>query len=239
MTSCLLETSKLSVQAGTRALLDGVDLTIAPGTVHVLVGANGSGKTTLARVLMGAAGYRVVSGAVNLDGSDLLALPMHERARRGMAIAWQEPVTIEGLTVADYLGCGPVKKPPAACLEQVGLAPEAYLRRLLDRSLSGGERRRIELAAVLSLMPRLAILDEPTAGIDLASLPMIEAAIPALRSAGAAVLLITHEESLARYADVASQICSGRIVRTGDPGEVIERYKRRICNRCDGASCHD
>lgn len=238
MESALLETDKLVVEAGGRRLLDGIDLSISPGTVHALVGANGSGKTTLARLLMGNEDYRAVAGSVRFEGADLLALPMHERARRGIAIAWQEPVAIEGLTVADYLGCGPVKQPAAACLEQVGLDPADYLRRPLDASLSGGERRRIELAAVLSLGPKLAILDEPTAGIDLSSLPLVEAAIPALRRAGTAVLLITHEEALALHADVAAQICGGRIVCSGDPGRVVERYKRRVCERCDGGGCH-
>jgi Fe-S cluster assembly ATP-binding protein len=238
MNTPLLEVAGLSVAVGDQLLLDGIDLSVAAGTVHALVGANGSGKTTLARVLMGAEGYRIASGSVRIDGIDLLALPMHERARHGLAIAWQEPVALEGLSVADYLGCGPVKQPAAACLEQVGLDPAAYLKRPLDRGLSGGERRRIELAAALSLRPRLAILDEPTAGIDLASLPMIEAAIPALRRAGAAVLLITHEEALARQADVASQICGGRIVCCGEPERIVDRYKRRLCSRCDTASCH-
>jgi Fe-S cluster assembly ATP-binding protein len=239
MSESLLEISGLCVDAADRRLLDGIDLAVTPGTVHALVGANGSGKTTLARLLMGAEGYCIAAGSVRFDDTDLLALPMHERARRGIAIAWQEPVALEGLSVADYLGCGPVKKPAAACLEQVGLDPAAYLSRPLGPSLSGGERRRIELAAVLSLGSRLAILDEPTAGIDLSSLPLIEATIPMLRDAGAAVLLITHEEALARQADVASQICGGRIVCSGEPERVVERYKRRICERCDGGRCHE
>lgn len=234
----MLDISGLSVETSSRRLLERIDLAIAPGTVHALVGANGSGKTTLARLLMGAEGYRAVAGGVRFDGADLLALPMHERARRGIAIAWQDPVAIEGLTVADYLGSGPARQPAAACLEQVGLDPTEYLHRPLDAGLSGGERRRIELAAVLTLAPRLAILDEPTAGIDLSSLPLIEAAIPALRKSGAAVLLITHEEALARQADVAAQICGGRIVCSGDPEKVVDRYKRHVCDRCDGNSCH-
>ncbi|MEW5781008.1 MAG: ATP-binding cassette domain-containing protein [Pseudomonadota bacterium] len=234
----LIEVDNLAVESGGRRILEGIDLTIESGTVHALVGANGSGKTSLARLLMGAEGYHAVAGTVRFEGADLLTLPMHERARRGIAIAWQEPVVIEGLTVADYLGCGPVRQPAAACLEQVGLDAADYLPRPLDARLSGGERRRIELAAVLSLAPKLAILDEPTAGIDLSSLPLIEAAIPALRQGGAAVLLITHEEALARQADVASQICAGRIVCSGDPERVVERYKRRLCDRCDGGSCH-
>jgi Fe-S cluster assembly ATP-binding protein len=233
----LLDIDGLTLDLDGRRLLVGIALAIAPGEVHALVGANGSGKTTLARALMGAEGYCPASGTVRFADADLLALPMHERARLGLAIAWQEPVALEGFSVADYLGCGPVKTDAARCLKRVALDPAEYLTRPLDRALSGGERRRIELAAVLSLAPRLAILDEPTAGIDLASLPHIEAAILALREGGAAVLLITHEEAMALKADSASQLCGGRIVCQGTPALVVERYKRRLCSRCDGATC--
>ncbi len=239
METSLLNIIGLTVDIEGHRLLDEVSITVEPGRVHALVGANGSGKTTLARLLIGTEGYRASSGSVRYAADDLIALPMHERARRGIAIAWQDPVELEGLRIADYLGCGAVKLKAADCLKQVGLDPEVYLRRPLDNSLSGGERRRIELAAVLSLSPRLAILDEPTAGIDLSSLPLIEATVLALRQAGTAVLLITHEESLALRADSASQMCGGRVVFSGDPQSVVERYKRRICSQCDGTTCHD
>ncbi|MCK7497467.1 MAG: ATP-binding cassette domain-containing protein [Comamonadaceae bacterium] len=235
----LLQITGVSLVANGRSILQDIDLAIAPGEVHALVGANGSGKTTLARLVMGAADLRPTAGSLRLGDEDLLPLPIHERARRGMAIAWQEPVTIEGLTVADYLGCGAVKVAPEDCLARVALDPREYLARSLDRTLSGGERRRIELAALLSLAPRLAIVDEPTAGIDLASLPLIEATVLALRASGSAVLLITHEEAMARQADSASQLCGGRIVCQGRPERVVERYKRRQCTRCDGAGCRE
>jgi Fe-S cluster assembly ATP-binding protein len=214
-----------------------IALAIAPGEVHALVGPNGSGKTTLARALMGAEGYCPASGIVRFADAHLLALPMHERARLGLAIAWQEPVALEGFSVADYLGCGPVKTDAARCLKGLALDPAEYLTRPLDRALSGGERRRIELAAVPGLAPRLAILDEPAAGIDLASLPHIEAAILALRGGGAAALLITHEEAMALKADSGSQLCGARILCQDTPARVVERYKRRLCSRCDGATC--
>ncbi len=234
----LIEVAGLVVEGAGRPLLADINLIVPAGEVHALVGANGAGKTTLARLLIGAEGYRATAGSVRFAGEDLLALPMHERARRGMAIVWQEPVALEGLTVGDYLSCGHTSVPAADCLAQVDLEPRHYLSRPLDRTLSGGERRRIELAAVLSLAPRLAILDEPTAGIDLSTLPLVQAAVPALRQAGAAVLLITHEEALARLADSASQVCGGRIVCQGAVDEVVERYKRRQCHRCDGVRCH-
>ncbi|TCS71749.1 iron-regulated ABC transporter ATPase subunit SufC [Sulfuritortus calidifontis] len=232
----LLETAGLTLTLGGRGILNGIELAVEKGELHVLLGANGAGKSSLAYALMGCAGYRPQAGHIVFDGEDITALPLHERARRGLALAWQEPARFDGLTVADYLVLGG-KRPSADCLVQVGLAPQAYLSRPLDKALSGGERKRIELAGVLALSPRLAILDEPTAGIDFLSQTEIEGVIRTLRHQGA-VLLITHQEALAAGADRASQLCGGRIVCAGAPGAVIENFKARRCRRCDGETCH-
>lgn len=161
MTRALLEASALTITLGWRRLLDGVDLAVAKGELHVLLGANGAGKPSLAHALMGCAGYQPQAGRIVFNGEDITKRPLHERARRGLALAWQEPVRFEGLTVTDFLANGG-KREPADCLHEVGLAPEDYLARPLDKTLSGGERKRIELAGVIALSPRLAILDEPT-----------------------------------------------------------------------------
>lgn len=232
----LLELTDLTLTLTDRPILAGIDLAVAKGELHVLLGANGAGKSSLAYALMGCGGYRPQAGSIVFDGEDITEMPLHERARRGLALAWQEPARFEGLTVADYLALGGKAK-PADCLRQVGLAPEDYLARPLDKTLSGGERKRIELAGVLALSPRLAILDEPTAGIDFLSQGEIEGVIRALRKQGA-VLLITHQEALAAGADRASQLCGGRIVSTGEPAAVIDNFKARRCRRCDGETCH-
>jgi Fe-S cluster assembly ATP-binding protein len=165
---------------------------------------------------------------------------MHMRARLGITLAWQEPARIEGLRVRDYLLLGNRSADPAACLERVALEPADYLGRMLDKTLSGGERRRIELAAVLAMAPRLAILDEPTAGIDLLSLEEVVGVIRDMRTGGRAVLLITHEERVAAMADRASLLCGGRIVRRGAVDEVLASYTGRSCLSCDGEICsHD
>jgi Fe-S cluster assembly ATP-binding protein len=141
--------------------------------------------------------------------------------------------------VADFLAPGSRVDDPAEYLRQVGLRPESYLPRALDKTLSGGERKRIELAGVLARRPRLAILDEPTAGIDLLAMAEIVALIASLKAGGASVLLITHAEDVAAHADRASQLCGGRIVRSGPPADVIAHYKSRACERCDGRNCRD
>jgi Fe-S cluster assembly ATP-binding protein len=233
----LLEVAGLSLTLGGRRLLDRVDLEVKEGELHVLLGANGAGKSSLAYAVMGCAGYLPAAGHIRFAGTDITALPIHERAQRGLALAWQEPVRFEGLSVADYLDIGAVDGDAASCLREVGLAPDDYLARPLDKTLSGGERKRIELAGVLALKPRLAILDEPGAGIDFLSQDEISGVIQTLKKQGA-VLLITHQEALAAGGDRATQLCGGRIVCRGEPATVIENYKARVCRRCDGETCH-
>ena len=146
-------------------------------------------------------------------------------------------VRFEGLSVVQFLQAGATDCHAADALSAVGLAPAAYLSQPLDKTLSGGERKRIELAGVLTLKPRLAILDEPTAGIDMLSLDEVMNVIETIRRGGSAVLLISHQEAVAAHADSASQLCGGRIVFRGKPDAVIANYKARRCRRCDGESC--
>lgn len=233
----LLELVDVGFAVAGKPILEGIRLTVAAGEMHALLGRNGAGKSTLAELIMGCAGHVPTAGTIRFAGEAVDTLPLHERARRGIALAWQEPARFEGLTVGDYLRIGAAGADPAACLRQVGLEPEDYLPRQLDRTLSGGERKRIELAGVLALRPRLAILDEPTSGIDFLSQEEIAGVVRALRRQGA-VLLITHQESLAAGADSASLLCGGRIVCQGAPAAVIARYKTRLCPRCDGEHCH-
>ena len=231
----LLEIKGLDLSLDGHPILAGIQLTLDEGELHALLGTNGAGKSSLAYCLMGCAGYCPSAGQIRFAGQDIGVLPLHERARLGVALAWQEPARFDGLRVADFLSVG-AKEDPADCLAQVGLTPKDYLERPLDKTLSGGERKRIELAGILALRPRLAILDEPTAGIDFLSQGEMVRVIGALRRQGA-VLLITHQESLAAGADRASQLCGGRIVCQGEPARVIARFKSRRCQRCDGETC--
>jgi len=230
----LLEVRGLTVDVDHRRILDGVDLTVSAREIHALLGGNGTGKSTLAYAIMGCAGYAPAAGEILFDGRRLDTLPLHERARLGITLAWQEPARFEGISVRDYVTLRRLAVDAGPCLAGVGLAPERYLDRLADRTLSGGERKRLELAAVLAFAPRLALLDEPTAGIDLLSLGAIVATIEALTQRDASVLLITHQEEVARVADRASLLCGGQIVATGNPADVIARYTGRDCGRACG-----
>jgi Fe-S cluster assembly ATP-binding protein len=235
----LLEIDHLSFRVPARAVLDGLGISVAAGEIHALVGTNGTGKSTLAYLIMGCEGYRAESGEIRFDGRRIDALPLHERARLGITLAWQEPARFEGLSVRDYLCLGKGQVDAQDCLHRVGLSPADYLDRMVDKTLSGGERKRIELASVLALAPRLVILDEPTAGIDLLSIGEIIGVISTFKEHGAAVLLITHREEVTCMADRASQLCGGRIVCTGNPDMVAANYRGRACQRCNGEECDD
>ena len=235
----LLEVKDLSLRLGGEEVLSGINLTIQPGEFHALLGSNGAGKSSLAYTLIGCEGYRPSRGEILFDGVNISELAMHQRARLGITLAWQEPARFEGISIRAYLAVGNSGAEPRALLAQVGLEADKYLARPVDRTLSGGERKRVELAAVAAMQPRLAILDEPAAGIDLLSLDDIVRVIEAMNGNGTAVLLIAHEESVAVHAHRASQLCGGRIVCSGATAEVIESYKSRRCRACDGSTCQN
>jgi Fe-S cluster assembly ATP-binding protein len=231
-----LEIKGLVFEAGGKRIIEGLDLAMPSGEVHALVGTNGTGKSTLAYLIMGCEGYSPSSGEIVWGGRVMNGLKVHERAALGISMAWQEPVRFEGIRVRQYLtlkGGGD----PACYLGLVGLEPALYLDRMVDGSLSGGERKRIELASMLSLDLGLVVLDEPDSGIDMLSTEDIINVINAFREKGVSVLLITHRQEIALIADRASLLCAGRIVCQGDPGKVAEYYRSRKCLVCDGKVC--
>lgn len=233
----MLKISGVSLIAGGKAILRDVNLEVADGEIHSILGANGTGKSTLASVIMGLSGYRPTSGRIYFEGEDITDLSITERARRGITLAWQEPARFEGLTVAEYLRIGQRLNfdnwlSPRECLSKVGLLPERYLGRAVDATLSGGERRRIELASVLAMKPKLVVLDEPDSGIDALSIDYIVDVIRTIARAGGSVLLITHHEEVAAVADRASSLCGGTILKTADPAQ-IARFFRNHCQECD------
>lgn len=234
----LLEIKNLSFQIGGKTIFDGLNLALEPREIHALIGTNGSGKSSLAYLILGCEEYAPTSGEILFEGNSISALKLHERARLGITLSWQEPARLEGLSVMDYLRLGNRCADSAAFLRKVGLAPEQYLQRNIDKTLSGGQRKRIELASVLALRPKLALLDEPDSGIDLLSIGEIAEVIHSFKDVGASLLLITHREEMVRIADRASQLCGGKIVLTATPAEVAEHYKSRRCTVCDGKECH-
>jgi Fe-S cluster assembly ATP-binding protein len=233
----LLEIKNLTYTAGDKTILDEFSLSIEASEVHALLGTNGTGKSTLAYVIMGCEGYKPASGDLLFNGKTIDELKIHERAQLGITMAWQEPVRFEGINVRNYLALKSKETDPSMYLEMVGLHPELYLHRMVDKSLSGGERKRIELASILALQPKLALLDEPDSGIDMLSTQDIINVINVFKNNGASVLLITHREEISLIADKASQMCRGKVVCSGNPEKVAEYYKSRKCLVCDGEAC--
>ena len=235
----LLKTTCLSYETDGKRIIDGLNMTIEASEVHALLGTNGTGKSTLAYLIMGCKEYKPTSGNIVFEGQVINDLQIHERAQRGITMAWQEPVRFEGISVKDYLTLKTKDVDPSPYVEMAGLNPGLYLHRMVDKSLSGGERKRIELASILALKPKLAILDEPDSGIDMLSTQDIINVINSFKEHGSSVLLITHREEIALVADRASQLCQGKIVCTGDPEKVAEYYKSKSCIVCDGEVCLD
>lgn len=233
----LLEIRHAGFTADGKKILDDLSFSIAEEEMHALIGTNGTGKSTVARLIMGSEGYQLSSGQIIFSGRDIGTWPMQNRARLGITMAWQEPALFEGITVRDYLSLGRTKADLAACLSLVGLNPGEYLSRALDKTMSGGERKRIELASMLALKPKFCILDEPVSGIDLISLKSILGVIRRIKQNGSAILLISHREDVAAIADKASLLCGGRIIMTGSPEEIIRHYKTRHCIVCNGQEC--
>ena len=227
----LLEVINLKLSQNGTEILRGVNLTIYPGQVHALLGLNGCGKSSLAYTIMGCEGYVPSEGQILFDGRDITTLSITERARLGITLAWQEPARFEGIPVGKYVSLG-MKEPDhnqvAEILDSLALPNKIYGYRAADRTLSGGERKRVELAGVLAMKPRLAILDEPDSGIDTLSLADIAMLIRRMALNGASVLLITHRDEMVETADVASLMCAGTVLFTGSPIET----RRYFASRC-------
>ena len=226
----MLRVENLILKKGDREILKKINLEIEAGEVHAVLGRNGTGKTTLAYTLMGCNGYQSNEGKIIFEGNDITYLPIWQRAKLGITLAWQGPVCFEGLTVKEYLKCGDQNVDVNSLLSIVGLSPDCS-ERMVDDELSGGERKRVELASVIAMHPKLAILDEIDSGIDIISLPFIGKTIRKMKEDGITVLLITHNEDTLDIGDRISLICAGEIVKTAKP-EAAKEYFKKHCKEC-------
>lgn len=230
MDNPLLVTENLTLKQSNQTILKDINLSFYPGRIHVLLGLNGSGKSSLAYTLMGCRGYYPSTGRIKMGAREITDTSITERARMGITLAWQEPVRFEGLPIGKYISLGadePTREKVVMALDAVSLPAKTYGYRPTDQTLSGGERKRVELAAVYAMQPKLAILDEPDSGIDALSIKDVARLIKDMAQKGSAVLLITHRPELVEIADVASLMCEGRIVFTGSPKEASNYYRQR------------
>jgi Fe-S cluster assembly ATP-binding protein len=231
----MLELDNVNLRLNGTPILNNMTLELWEGYVHAVVGPNGAGKSTLAFTVMGLQGYRDFEGEMRFDGEPLKPMDVDERARRGITLGWQEPARFEGLGVREYVRTAARDKSDAAVdsiLEQVAMEPDRYRQRAVDRTLSGGERKKVELACILAMRPRLVLLDEPDSGIDVESLGRMREAVHLLRDAGATVVLITHSAEVLHWAEHAFLMCCGHIVEKGSV-EKISSYFESKCIPCD------
>lgn len=231
----ILETRDLRLRMSGRSILDGLSMGLVRHRVHAVIGPNGAGKSTLASAIMGLADYRNYEGTILFKGEPIDELSVDQRAQRGVSMAWQEPARYEGLTVERFILSG-VKKGPRDIVEkvlnQVGLDPARYATRAVDKTLSGGERKRVELASILAMGPELVIMDEPDSGIDMDALARIFESLKFLKAGGSTVLLITHSVAVLEQADHGFLMCDGKLICEGDVG-TIRRYYGTKCIPCD------
>ncbi|MCX7015479.1 MAG: ABC transporter ATP-binding protein [Candidatus Sumerlaeota bacterium] len=230
----ILRIENLGLTLNERRILDGLSMDIWRGHIHAIVGPNGAGKSTLAYAIMGLAGYRDHEGDIVFEGESLRGVPVDERARRGITLAWQEPARFEGLSVRDFIAAGAKAgngKRIQEALDLVGLEPSRFLPRAVDKTLSGGERKRIEIASIVAMEPRLLILDEPDSGIDVEALECIFNVLRVLKERGTTVLLITHSLVVLRQAEHAFLICDGRLLNKGPVDKIAGFYEAR-CAAC-------
>lgn len=231
----ILELRNLSLELGGRRILNGITLDIWPNRIHALIGPNGAGKSTLASTIIGLAGFRRIEGDILFEGTSITGLSVDERARLGITMAWQEPARFEGLTVRQFIRAGAKDKNSAlieAALDQVGLEPSKYLSRAVDKTLSGGERKRIELASILAMEPKLVLMDEPDSGIDVEALEKIFEANRTLKANGATVIQITHSLAVLRQSEHAFLMCCGKVIDKGEVGKIAGYFENK-CLPCD------
>jgi Fe-S cluster assembly ATP-binding protein len=224
-------------------ILQGIDLEVAPGEVHAIMGPNGSGKTTLAYALMGHPAYLVTGGAVSWKGRDVLKLSPDKRSRLGMFLAFQYPTAVPGLSVASFIRSALNAKlqgvdktgdvdPTDAMRGGVSMVDfrkrmreklallrmdETFASRYVNEGFSGGEKKRLEMLQMAMLEPEMAILDETDSGLDIDALRIVAEGVNAMLNPSLGVLLITHYQRLLNYIkpDVVHVLAQGRIVKTG------------------------
>lgn len=211
----------------TKRIIDGLSLTIPDDRFTVITGPNGGGKSTLAKLVMGI--EKPTSGQILFDGQDVTDLGVTERAKLGIGYGFQQPARFKGMKVKKLLDIAAGKRlPMLACneyLSKVGLCSASYLSREVDKSLSGGEVKRIEIATILARDPKLAIYDEPEAGIDLWSFDRLTETFRDIHEArdGRSIVIISHQERIIQLADEIVLIRDGKVCETGEPAALLPK----------------
>ena len=231
-----LEIRNLHVSVEDKPILRGVDLSVKQGEVHALMGPNGSGKSTLANVLLGNPAYVVTDGEIIFDGQNILEMEPDERSRAGLFLAFQYPVSIPGVTVANFLRLAINARMKAEDPDSKGISitdfrkmmrekmdalqmEHSFAGRYLNEGFSGGEKKRAEILQMAVLQPTMAILDETDSGLDIDALRVVSEGVNKLRGPELGVLVITHYQRILNYIkpDYVHVMYQGQIVENGGP----------------------
>ncbi|MBI3548701.1 MAG: Fe-S cluster assembly ATPase SufC [Elusimicrobia bacterium] len=235
----LLEIQDLHVDVDGKPILKGVNLRVEKGEIHALMGPNGSGKSTLSNVLMGHPKYTVTKGRILYNGEDITAEKTHLRARRGIFLAFQYPMAIPGVTVANFLRTslkavrgdeGAVKTFRKTLREKMALLemPETFATRYVNDGFSGGEKKRLETLQMALLEPTLAVLDETDSGLDIDALRIVSTGINKIAGPNTGILVITHYQRILSYVKphFVHVLMSGQIVHSGGAEMAQELEKK-------------
>jgi Fe-S cluster assembly ATP-binding protein len=234
-----LEIQNLYVRAGDKEILRGVDLAVGRGEIHALMGPNGSGKSTLANVIMGHPNLEVTDGQILFKGEDITEAAPDERARMGLFMAFQYPISVPGVTVTKYLRTVlnahreargeqpiPLKDFRQAVEEAMELTnvPREFSSRYLNEGFSGGEKKRMEILQLALQRPEMAILDETDSGLDIDALRVVANGVNAVAGPDMGVLIITHYQRILHLVQPSHVhvMYEGRIVKEGGPDLVGE-----------------
>jgi len=239
-----LQISDLFVKVENQQILNGINLEVPQGEVHAIMGPNGTGKSTLAYTLMGHPKYEIESGRITLGGIDLIGMATEERSRLGLFLAFQYPVAIPGVTVANFLRTAINAHRKAKNPDDKGVPiPEfrklltekmdflkmdhAMAGRYLNDGFSGGEKKRVEILQMAMLQPTMAILDETDSGLDIDALRIVSEGIESLKSDALGILVITHYQRMLNYLkpDVVHVMVDGKILMSGGPDLALKLEK--------------
>jgi len=227
----------LHVNIGDREIIQGLSLTIERGKVYAIMGPNGSGKSTLSKVIAGHPDYTVTSGEVLMDGENILGMEPDERARKGIFLAFQYPMEVPGVTIANFLRAAMQARLPKdeeleateyyqTLYEKMDMLEmnRAFTSRSVNEGFSGGEKKRCEILQMAMLQPKYAILDETDSGLDIDALKIVSHGVNVLRGPERGILLITHYQRLLDYIvpDYVHVMVAGKIVLSGGKELALE-----------------
>ncbi len=224
----ILEIKDLHVNAGEKEIISGLSLTIKQGEMHVIMGPNGSGKSTLAKAIFGHPGYKITSGDILVDGKSVLGLKTDERAKLGLFLQFQDPVSIEGVKFLSFLNTAKRSYAPGMDIKglmqeikntasELGMGDE-FIKRALNYGFSGGEKKKSEILQLAVLKPKIAILDEPDSGLDVDAIKVVAGEISKVsKQSDIGVLLITHYSRILSHMEpqFVHIMVDGRIVESG------------------------